>query len=31
MAGADSILGGVASYVAAVRDGSYPAPEHCFS
>ena len=30
MAGADSPLQAVTDYVAAVKDGSYPAPEHCF-
>ena len=30
MAGADSIEDAVARYVAAVRDGSFPAPEHCY-
>ncbi|MEM9171436.1 MAG: 3-methyl-2-oxobutanoate hydroxymethyltransferase [Pseudomonadota bacterium] len=29
--GTDSPLEALASYVASVRDGSYPAPEHCFS
>jgi 3-methyl-2-oxobutanoate hydroxymethyltransferase len=31
LAGADGVLGALTSYVAAVKDGSYPAPEHCFS
>jgi 3-methyl-2-oxobutanoate hydroxymethyltransferase len=31
LAGADGILDALARYVAAVRDGSYPAEEHCFS
>lgn len=30
MDGAEHIEGAVAAYVAAVKDGSYPAPEHCF-
>jgi 3-methyl-2-oxobutanoate hydroxymethyltransferase len=30
MAGHDSIEAALAAYVAAVRDGSFPAPEHCF-
>jgi 3-methyl-2-oxobutanoate hydroxymethyltransferase len=30
MAGADSPLQAASDYVAAVKDGSYPAPEHCF-
>ena len=30
MTGADSPLQAVTDYVAAVKDGSYPAPEHCF-
>ncbi len=30
MAGQDSITGAFAAYVAAVRDGSFPAPEHCY-
>jgi len=30
MHGADSIQGAVAAYVRAVKDGSFPAPEHCF-
>ena len=29
--GAGSIADAIAAYVASVRDGSYPAPEHCFS
>lgn len=31
LAGADGIPDALARYVAAVRDGSYPAEEHCFS
>jgi 3-methyl-2-oxobutanoate hydroxymethyltransferase len=30
MAGSDSIGAALAAYVAAVKDGSFPAPEHCF-
>lgn len=30
MAGQDSITGAFAAYVAAVKDGSFPAPEHCY-
>ena len=30
MAGQDSITGAFAAYVAAVRDGSFPGPEHCY-
>ena len=30
MEGADSIAGAFRAYVAAVKDGSFPAPEHCF-
>ena len=30
MAGHDSPLAGLKSYVAAVKDRSYPQPEHCF-
>ena len=30
MAGHDGIEAALAAYVAAVRDGSFPAPEHCF-
>ena len=30
MAGADSIEAAVAAYVREVKDGRYPAPEHCF-
>jgi ketopantoate hydroxymethyltransferase len=30
MAGVDSPLAALKNYVAAVRDKSYPAPEHCF-
>jgi len=30
MAEAQSIQGAVAGYVSAVKDGSFPAPEHCF-
>ena len=29
--GCTSPLEAIRSYVAAVKDGSYPAPEHCFS
>lgn len=31
MAGCDSPLAAIEAYVAAVKDRSYPAPEHCFS
>jgi 3-methyl-2-oxobutanoate hydroxymethyltransferase len=31
MPGHDSPLEAIRAYVNAVRDGSYPAPEHCFS
>ncbi len=31
MKGNDAPLNALVSYVAAVREGSYPAPEHCFS
>ena len=31
MQGLDSPLAAIRAYVNAVRDGSYPAPEHCFS
>jgi 3-methyl-2-oxobutanoate hydroxymethyltransferase len=31
MAGADAPLEALRNYVKAVKDGSYPAPEHCFS
>lgn len=31
LAGAGSLHEALAAYVAAVKDGSYPAPEHCFS
>ena len=31
LAGADGLIDALARYVAAVKDGSYPAPEHCFS
>jgi 3-methyl-2-oxobutanoate hydroxymethyltransferase len=31
LSGSDSILDAFSRYVAAVKDGSYPAPEHCFS
>lgn len=31
LADADDVHGALALYVAAVKDGSYPAPEHCFS
>ena len=30
MEGQSSIEGALRAYVAAVRDGSFPAPEHCF-
>jgi 3-methyl-2-oxobutanoate hydroxymethyltransferase len=30
LAGQDSIVGALSSYATAVRDGSFPAPEHCF-
>ena len=30
-AGRDSPLAALEAYVRAVRDGSYPEPEHCFS
>jgi 3-methyl-2-oxobutanoate hydroxymethyltransferase len=30
MTGHDSVEAALAAYVAAVRDGSFPAPEHCF-
>jgi 3-methyl-2-oxobutanoate hydroxymethyltransferase len=31
LADSGSVLGAIAQYVAAVKDGSYPAPEHSFS
>jgi len=31
MPGSDSVLGALKHFVAAVKDRSYPAPEHCFS
>ena len=31
MSGAGSPAEPIAAYVQAVKDGSYPAPEHCFS
>ncbi len=31
MPGSESALGAIEAFVAAVRDRSYPAPEHCFS
>lgn len=31
LADAEGVLGALALYVSAVKDGSYPAPEHCFS
>jgi 3-methyl-2-oxobutanoate hydroxymethyltransferase len=31
LAGRGSVLDAFSAYVAAVKDGSYPAPEHCFS
>ena len=30
MAGQTSIAGAIAAYVAAVKDGSFPGPEHCY-
>jgi 3-methyl-2-oxobutanoate hydroxymethyltransferase len=30
MAGQDSIAGAIAAYVAAVKDSSFPGPEHCY-
>jgi 3-methyl-2-oxobutanoate hydroxymethyltransferase len=30
MAGSDGVGAAIAAYVAAVKDGSFPAPEHCF-
>ena len=30
LAGRGSVQDALAAYVAAVRDGSFPAPEHCF-
>jgi 3-methyl-2-oxobutanoate hydroxymethyltransferase len=30
MTGNDSIERAIAAYVAAVKDGTFPAPEHCF-
>jgi 3-methyl-2-oxobutanoate hydroxymethyltransferase len=30
MAGQPSIAAAIAAYVAAVRDGSFPALEHCY-
>ena len=30
MAGQDSVEGAMAAFVAAVRDGSFPGPEHCY-
>jgi 3-methyl-2-oxobutanoate hydroxymethyltransferase len=30
MAGQDSITGALTAYVAAVKDGSFPGPEHCY-
>ena len=30
MSGHDSVASALAAYVAAVRDGSFPGPEHCF-
>ena len=30
MAGQDSIVGALAAYAAAVKDGSFPAAEHCY-
>jgi len=31
MPGSDSVLGALKHFVEAVKDRSYPAPEHCFS
>jgi 3-methyl-2-oxobutanoate hydroxymethyltransferase len=31
MEGAASVAGAIEAYVRAVKDRSYPAPEHCFS
>lgn len=31
MKGQDDIQGAVKNYIAAVKDGSFPAPEHCYS
>jgi 3-methyl-2-oxobutanoate hydroxymethyltransferase len=30
MAGRESVEAALAAYVAAVKDGSFPGPEHCF-
>jgi 3-methyl-2-oxobutanoate hydroxymethyltransferase len=30
MAGQESIAEAIAAYVAAVKDGSFPGPEHCY-
>ena len=30
MAGQGSIAGAIAAYVTAVKDGSFPGPEHCY-
>jgi 3-methyl-2-oxobutanoate hydroxymethyltransferase len=30
LAGHDSVEAALAAYVAAVKDGSFPGPEHCF-
>jgi 3-methyl-2-oxobutanoate hydroxymethyltransferase len=30
MTGSDSVEAAVAAYVKAVKDGSFPAPEHCY-
>lgn len=30
MAGQTSITAAIAAYVSAVKDGSFPAPEHCY-
>ncbi|MDR0577422.1 MAG: 3-methyl-2-oxobutanoate hydroxymethyltransferase [Candidatus Accumulibacter sp.] len=30
MAGRDSVTAAIAAYVAAVKDGSFPGPEHCY-
>ena len=31
LSGRDSVSAAIEDYVAAVKDGSYPAPEHCFA
>jgi 3-methyl-2-oxobutanoate hydroxymethyltransferase len=30
MAGQSTIAGAISSYASAVKDGSFPAPEHCY-